>query len=75
MLPGQSMPVLSPGIALRILVDSKSGYGDLNTALAAYYTTVHGEMMISALALDVGLGRNAIRRALQNYYGLDIAEF
>jgi predicted ArsR family transcriptional regulator len=40
-------------------------FGDLNTAHVALHRKVFGTSTVSAVAQDVGLSRNAVRRALQ----------
>ncbi len=49
----------------------KRRHGDLNTALVREYVKIYGLMSERALSQDIGLSRNAIRRALQGWSELD----
>lgn len=50
---------------LKRMTRLRQTFGDLNTAHVALHRKVFGTSTVSAVAQDVGLSRNAVRRALQ----------
>lgn len=50
---------------LRLLGRLRRMYGDLNTAHVAIHLKVNDTSSVRSLALDVGLSRSAVRRAIQ----------
>ena len=54
-----------PLIVLRILLELKEEYGQLDKALVAYCLRVEGEMSVNAMAQHLGLSRHKVRKYLQ----------
>ena len=56
-----------PDEILDLLLTLKSTHGSLDTALIRLWVYNYGPQSERALAQDLGLGRRAIRRALQDW--------
>jgi hypothetical protein len=52
-------------LTLALLLRLKERYGDLNVALVAQHRVAYGGASVSSIALDLGLNRSVVRRALQ----------
>jgi predicted ArsR family transcriptional regulator len=52
---------------VELLIRLKKQYGDLNRALIREYIRANGETSARQIAQDVGLSRNVVRRALQDW--------
>lgn len=57
---------------VRILLELKAQYGDLNKALVREYLRAYGPTSISQIAQDVDLNRTVVRRALQRLSDYDM---
>lgn len=56
-----------PEIKVRLLLQLKARYGDLNRALILEYVLAFGSVSIRKIAQDVGLSRSVVERALQEW--------
>lgn len=54
-------------MTVKLLIQLKDQYGDLNSALIREYIRAYGPASERQIAQDVGLSRSVVRRALQEW--------
>jgi len=61
------MPTRKSSTTVKILLALKEKYGDLNKALVIEYVLAHGMASERSIAQDLGVSRDVVKRALQDW--------